>query len=104
MALFTAPLAATTMSALAEEERGIASGMNNATGQLAGLLSIVILPGLAGLAGVAIDDPAFAVGYGRALGAAALIAIACLPAAAWSLHVPGGRAAGRLGNPSAASR
>lgn len=89
MALFTAPLATVTMSALDEGEQGIASGMNNAMGQLAGLLGVVILPAIAGLAGVGFGDPAFAVGYGRALGAAALIAITCIPIAAWSLNVQG---------------
>ena len=61
--------------------------MNNAMGQLAGLLSVVILPAIAGLAGVGFGDPAFAVGYGRALGAATLIAITCIPIAAWSFNV-----------------
>ena len=84
MALFTAPLATVTLSALDEGEQGVASGMNNTMGQLAGLLAVVILPAIAGLAGVGFGDPAFAVGYGRALGAAALIAITCIPIAAWA--------------------
>jgi hypothetical protein len=67
----------------------VASGMNNAMGQLAGLLGIVILPAIAGLAGVGFDDPAFVAGYGRALGAAALIAITCIPIAAWSFNLQG---------------
>jgi EmrB/QacA subfamily drug resistance transporter len=86
MALFTAPLAAVTLSALDEGEQGVASGMNNAMGQLAGLLAIAILPAIAGLGGVGFGDPAFAEGYGRALGAAALIAIVCIPIAAWSFN------------------
>jgi EmrB/QacA subfamily drug resistance transporter len=89
MALFTAPLAAVTLSALDEGEQGVASGMNNAMGQLAGLLAIAILPAIAGLGGVGFGDPAFAVGYGRALGAAALIAIICIPIAVWSFNVSG---------------
>jgi EmrB/QacA subfamily drug resistance transporter len=83
MATFTAPLATVTLSALDEGEQGVASGVNNAMGQLAGLLGVVILPAIAGLAGVGFDDPAFVAGYGRALGAAALIAIGCIPIAAW---------------------
>jgi EmrB/QacA subfamily drug resistance transporter len=89
MVLFTAPLAAVTLSALDEGEQGVASGMNNAMGQLAGLLAVAILPAIAGLAGVGFGDPAFAVGYGRALGVTALIAIICIPIAAWSLNVQG---------------
>jgi EmrB/QacA subfamily drug resistance transporter len=89
MASFTAPLASATLSALDEGEQGVASGMNNAMGQLAGLLGIVILPAIAGLAGVGFDDPAFVAGYGRALGAAALIAITCIPIAAWSFNLQG---------------
>jgi EmrB/QacA subfamily drug resistance transporter len=84
MALFTAPLATVTLSALDEGEQGVASGMNNAMGQLASLLAVAILPAIAGLASISFGDPAFAVGYGRALGATALIAITCMPIAAWA--------------------
>jgi hypothetical protein len=84
MALFTAPLATVTFSPLHEGEQGVASGMNKAMGQLAGLLGVAILPAIAGLAGVGFGDPAFAAGYARALGAAAPIAFACIPIAAWS--------------------
>ena len=51
----------------------------------AGLLGVVILPAVAGLGGVSFGDPAFAAGYGGALIATGLIAIACIPVAAWSL-------------------
>lgn len=85
LALFSTPLAAVTMSALDEGEQGVASGVNNAMGQLAGLLGIVILPAIAGLGGIGLGDPAFAEGYARALGATALIALACIPIAAWSI-------------------
>jgi MFS family permease len=94
MSLFTAPLAAVTLGALDEGEQGAASGMNNAMGQLAGLLAVAILPAIAGLGGVGFGDPAFAEGYGRALGAAALIAIACIPIAAWSFNAGGTSAGG----------
>jgi predicted MFS family arabinose efflux permease len=89
MAVFTAPLATVTLSALDDDEQGVASGMNNAMGQLAGLLAVAILPAIAGLAGVGFGDPAFAAGYGRALGAAALIAIGCMPIAVWAFNVGG---------------
>ena len=49
MATLTAPLAAAAMSALHDEDQGIASGVNNAIGQLAGLLAIIVLPALAPL-------------------------------------------------------
>jgi EmrB/QacA subfamily drug resistance transporter len=74
MATFTAPLAAVTMGSLDEADQGVASGMNNAMGQLAGLLAVVVLPAVAGLAGVTFGDPAFAAGYGSALRAAAGLA------------------------------
>jgi MFS family permease len=74
MATFTAPLAAVTMGSLDEADQGVASGVNNAMGQLAGLLAVVILPSLAGLAGVTFGDPAFAAGYTSALRAAAGLA------------------------------
>jgi hypothetical protein len=74
MATFTAPLAAVTMGSLDEADQGVASGVNNAMGQLAGLLAVVILPSLAGLAGISFGDPAFAAGYGSALRAAAGLA------------------------------
>jgi EmrB/QacA subfamily drug resistance transporter len=78
MAIFTAPLASVTIGALDDGDQGVASGVNNAMGQLAGLLGIAILPVAAGLAGVALDDDRFADGYVRALQISALIAVACL--------------------------
>lgn len=67
MAAFSAPLAAVTMGALDQADQGAASGVNNAAGQLAGLLAIVILPAAAGLAGVGFGTVEFAAGYARAL-------------------------------------
>jgi hypothetical protein len=75
MATFTAPLGAATMSALDDADQGIASGVNNATGQLAGLLAVIVLPALAGLAGAErFAGPAFSDAYPRALQAAAVLA------------------------------
>ena len=48
--LLSPVLAAAAMSALDDEDQGIAAGVNNAMGQLAGLLAIIVLPALAGLA------------------------------------------------------
>jgi hypothetical protein len=58
---------------------------NRQMGQLAGLLAVVILPSLAGLAGVSFGDPAFAVGYGSALRAAAGLAGIGIVLAAFTL-------------------
>lgn len=85
MAIFTTPLAAVTMGALGESDQGVASAFNNAMGQLAGLLAIVILPAAAGLGGVDFTDPRFALGYGRAMLTISVIAAACVPLAAWTL-------------------
>jgi EmrB/QacA subfamily drug resistance transporter len=74
MAVFTAPLAALTMGSLDDTDQGVASAVNNAMGQLAGLLAVVILPAVAGLAGVGFGSPEFATGYSSALRAAAVIA------------------------------
>jgi EmrB/QacA subfamily drug resistance transporter len=74
MAIFTAPLAALTMLSLDQSDQGIASGMNNAVGQLAGLLAIIVLPAAAGLSGTGLGDPAFAAGFSRAMVVMAVLA------------------------------
>ena len=86
MATFTAPLAAAAMSSLDDEDQGIASGVNNAMGQLAGLLAIIVLPALAGLAGTSrFAGPAFIAAYPRALQAAAVLATLAIPVALLTL-------------------
>jgi hypothetical protein len=79
------------MGALDEADQGMGSAFNNIMGQLAGLLAIVVLPAAAGLAGVSFSDPAFALGYSRALLAVTVLAGVCIPVAAWTF--PGGQAA-----------
>ena len=83
MAALTAPLAAVTLGSLGESDQGLASGVNNAMGQLAGLLAITLLPAAAvGLsAGSAFGGPDFAAGYGSGLRAAAMIAATAIPVA-----------------------
>jgi hypothetical protein len=82
MATFTAPVAAAAMSGLDDEDQGVASGVNNAMGQLAGLLAIIVLPSLAGLAGATrFAGPAFSEAYPRALLAAAALAALAIPVA-----------------------
>jgi len=85
MATFTAPLAAVTMSSLDETDQGVASGVNNAMGQFAGLLAVAILPAVAGLGGISFGDPAFAAGYSSALRAAAVIAMIAIVVAGVTL-------------------
>jgi MFS family permease len=67
MATFTAPLVAATFGALDHADQGVASGVNNAMGQLAGLLAVAVLPAVAGLSGVPLSDPAFAMGHTAAM-------------------------------------
>lgn len=74
MATFTVPLVAATFGALDQADQGVASGVNNAMGQLAGLLAIAILPALAGLSGVSLSDPEFALGHATAMRIAAGLA------------------------------
>jgi MFS family permease len=80
MAVFTTPLAAVTMGALDEADQGVASAFNNAMGQLAGLLAVLVLPAAAGLGGVSFGDPRFAAGFSRALLVVAGIARGLHPA------------------------
>jgi hypothetical protein len=85
MATFTAPLATATMSALDDEDQGVASGVNNAVGQLAGLLAIIVLPALAGATNF--TGAVFSQAFPRALQAAAVLAAAGIPVALLTLLV-----------------
>lgn len=67
MATFTSPLVSATFGALDPGDQGVASGVNNAMGQFAGLLAIAIIPAAAGLRGVHLSDPDFALGHTTAL-------------------------------------
>ena len=83
MSLTTAPVASATIGALDDSDQGVASAFNNMTGQLAGLLAIVLLPAAAGLAGVEFGDPSFASGYAQAMQVVAFLAALCVPIAFW---------------------
>ena len=91
MAVFSAPLGAATMGALGDEDQGVASGMNNAMGQLAGLLAMIVLPAVAGLGGASLDGPAFAVGYPIALQFAAGLALVGVALAVVTFRPVGGQ-------------
>lgn len=93
MAVFSAPLGAATMGSLGNDDQGVASGMNNAMGQLAGLLAMIVLPAVAGLGGTSLGGPTFAAGYPVALQAAAVLALAGAVLAAYTFR-PVGQPAG----------
>ena len=75
-ALFGPPLVTATLGALDDADQGIASGANNAVGQLGGLLAIAVLPAAAGLSDAVVGGPAFAAGHSQALQIAAGLAAA----------------------------
>jgi len=81
-ATFWPPLTTATLGALDDADQGVAAGMNNAVGQLAGLLAIAVLPAAAGLADAAVGGPAFASGHTQALRIATGIAAAATVLAA----------------------
>ena len=78
LALTVAPLTATVLASAPDRFVGAASGVNNAVARAAGLLSVAVVPGLAGLGGADYTDPAaFDAGYRAAmLIAAGLLAVA----------------------------
>ena len=58
LALTVAPLTATVLDAAPDRYAGAASGVNNAVARAAGLLSVALIPGLAGIAGADYTNPA----------------------------------------------
>ncbi|MGI9615148.1 MAG: MFS transporter [Acidimicrobiales bacterium] len=78
LATLGAPLTSATLGAVDQHDQGIASGVNNTVGQLAGLLMIVVLPAVAGLSGKTFDGPEFAGGYQLAM---RVCVVLCLVAA-----------------------
>jgi EmrB/QacA subfamily drug resistance transporter len=100
LALTVAPLTATVLGSAPDRYAGAASGVNNAVARAAGLLSVAVIPGLAGIAGADYTDPtAFGAGFRMAmlisaalLAAAGAVSFALVrapgPAAATSERVP----------------
>jgi len=89
LSLTVAPLTATVLAAAPGEHAGLASGVNNAVARVAGLLSIAVLPLVAGLSGEAYTDaallqPAFRMAM---IGCAALLAAGAV-LSAWFLRTP----------------
>jgi EmrB/QacA subfamily drug resistance transporter len=67
IALTVAPLTATVMASVEERHAGVASAVNNAVARAAGLITVSVLPALAGLTGAAYLDPQlFSAGFHRA--------------------------------------
>jgi hypothetical protein len=68
LSLTVAPLTATVMAAVEERHAGLASAVNNAVARAAGLVTVAVLPSLAGLTGAAYLDPQiFSAGFHRAV-------------------------------------
>ena len=77
LTLAVAPLTATVLAAAPEQLSGAASGVNNAVARTAGLLSVAVIPTVAGLSTASADDPgALQRGFPMAMliGAGALLA------------------------------
>jgi hypothetical protein len=95
-ATFATPPTTATLGALDETDQGVASGVNNAVGQLAGLLAIAVLPAAAGLTDATVGGPAFASGHTLALRiSTGIVAAATLVAAATFRRSARGVAASR---------
>jgi EmrB/QacA subfamily drug resistance transporter len=78
LALTVAPLTATVLGSAPDRYAGAASGVNNAVARAAGLLSVALIPGLAGIAGADYTDPA---AFGAGFRTAMLISASLLVAA-----------------------
>ena len=88
LAVLGAPLTTATLGAVGDDVQGLASGVNNTVGQLAGLLMIAVLPAAAGLSGTSFDDPTFAQGFERAMGICAMLALIAAVIAAITIRTP----------------
>lgn len=85
LALLGAPLTTATLGAVKDDLQGVASGINNTAGQLAGLLMIAVLPAVAGLSGIDFDDPSFATGFSAAMRICAVLSLVAVAVALFTM-------------------
>lgn len=77
LACVVAPVTATALAAADPQHSGMASGVNNAVSRTAQLMSVAVLPLVAGLSGADYDSPtAMADGFHAAMLATAVVAVA----------------------------
>ncbi len=68
LALTVAPLTATVLGAVSDDQAGLASGVSNAVARIAGLLAIPLIPLAAGLSSLSeVEGPGFSAGFSRAM-------------------------------------
>lgn len=77
LSTMVAPLTATALAAVPDEQAGLASGVNNAVARTGNLVAVAAVPPLAGIVGAAYTDPAlFDPGFARAMWISAAVVLA----------------------------
>ena len=79
LALSVAPVTATVLASVPDDQMGAASGVNNAVSRTGGLLTVAGIPALVGLSGDALSDPVL---LGDSYGDAVLIGAALVASSA----------------------